>query len=113
MARKKREPALELVEKLIPLCPNEDTRALAIALRQRMLLPMTMVLEKLWPGETVASKARHLNVSRTTYYAWLEGRTRPRFSQAQLLAEETGFPWQAIAGRPPGSNSDAGEASAV
>lgn len=93
--------AMDLVEQLIAAAPDQDTKDLALALRERIRIPMTAILIKM-PGESVADKSRKLGISRTTYYAWTEGKARPRRGLAERVAEYTGFTWQEIAGYPPG-----------
>jgi hypothetical protein len=96
-----RQRALQLADQLIIEAPDQDTRDLAAAIKQRILVPMADVLARL-PGESVADKSRRLQVSRTTFYAWAEGRARPRRGLAEELAKMTGLTWQEIAGYPPG-----------
>jgi hypothetical protein len=96
-----RERALQLADQLITEAPDQDTRDMAAAIKQRILVPMADVLSRI-PGESVADKSRRLNVSRTTFYAWAEGRARPRRGMSEELAKMTGLTWQEIAGYPPG-----------
>jgi DNA-binding XRE family transcriptional regulator len=100
-SKKAHSEALQLVDQLILAAPDQDTRDLARSMRARILVPMKAVLERM-PGETIAEKSRKLQVSRTTYYAWAEGRARPRRGLAEELAKMTGLTWQEIAGYPEG-----------
>lgn len=95
----KRVRALRLMDRVVAEAPDYDTRAMAIALRQRIKLPMFEVLARL-EGSNVSAKARDLQIARSTFYAWKKGRTRPRKPEAEALAELTGFTWQEIAARP-------------
>jgi transcriptional regulator with XRE-family HTH domain len=79
--------------------PTEDTRELAEALLIRLRFPMAKILEKV-PGEGPTAKAKQLGVSRTAFYGWLQGKTRPRSNEAKKIAEATGYPIRAILGLP-------------
>jgi len=91
--------AFSLAQKLVAVTPDEDTRTLAMMLLMRLRLPMTKVLEKV-PGDTIADKARAVDVERSVIYGWMDGRTRPRRNEAMKLAEITGYKIHEITGRP-------------
>ena len=93
--------ALRLMDRAVLEMPDEDTRTLALALRQRIKLPMFQVLEKV-PGANVSAISRDLKIARSTWYAWKKGKTRPRKPEAEILAELTGstWTWQEIAAQP-------------
>jgi DNA-binding XRE family transcriptional regulator len=60
---------------------------------------MTKVLEKV-PGDNLRQKAKELGVSRQSLYDWQSGKLRPRWPQAEKLAEVTGYKVHEIAGVP-------------
>jgi|SRR5215471_15128133 len=90
---------LQLADRLVALAPDLDTRTLAIMLRLRVKLPMTKVLAKV-PGDNLRQKAKELGVSRQSLYDWQSGKLRPRWPQAEKLAEVTGYKVHEIAGIP-------------
>ena len=95
-----RDRAMQLVEQLVTIAPDRDTQDMARALRERLLIPMSAILERM-PGDSIAEKARMLQIQRSTFYAWAEGRARPRRGLAEKIAELTGYTWQEVAGCPP------------
>jgi len=58
---------------------------------------MTVILEKV-PGQTAAQKAQRLGVSRSTFYYWLGGVTRPNDIQARKIKRITGYDYEVIRG---------------
>ena len=94
----KRERALKLVEQLLKLTPDHHLAKRAYQLRDRLKLPMSVVLAKV-PGETIVQKAAACGVSRQAYYNWLSGRSRPNDAQSATLAKLTGYDVAMIAGR--------------
>ena len=93
--------ALEWAEKLIRVAnalEDEDLKGRARQIRDRLVLPMSKVLEKV-PGDTVVKKVESIGISRQAYYAWLDGRARPNATQALQLAKLTGFDPVVIRGR--------------
>lgn len=91
--------ALALVEQLIALEPDNGTMAYAVKMRERLRLPMSVVLEKLWPEESIIGKCRRLGISKQTYFGWLNGVYRPDDKRARKLAKETGFSAEDIRGK--------------
>ena len=92
---------LQIVDRLIAAVPDLDTRTLALQIKIRLKFPMADILEDV-PGtkdpknekskdddDVVAAKCRTLHVSRTAYYGWLNGKTRPRKAEALIIAKAT------------------------
>jgi hypothetical protein len=96
-----RSTALRLVNQLIKVAPDPDTREMAVELRIRIRFPMSEILEKV-PGGTIAARCREIQCSRAAYYGWLRGETRPRVAEALRLAKITGYEVNEITGRPEG-----------
>lgn len=109
-SRAQRDRAMQLAEELVLMAPDRDCRDLALALRARIRIPMTQILAKM-PGGSIAEKARKLEIQRSTYYAWAEGRARPRRGLAEKVAALTGFSWQEVAGYPSGAGDGASSVS--
>lgn len=65
---------------------------------QICMLPMDKILAKV-PGDTIAARARACGISRETYYAWEQGRNRPRLRLAKRLAAITGYSLTQIRGQ--------------
>jgi transcriptional regulator with XRE-family HTH domain len=95
----RQKQALRLIEKIVELDPDEGTRAYALKMREHLRLPMSIVLEKLWPELTVMEKVKRLGINRSAYYKWLSGRSRPATKLARKLAALTGFDADEIRGR--------------
>lgn len=93
--------ALKLVEQIVELDPDTTTTAYARKMAERLRLPMTVVLEKLWPGETVVTKAERLGITRQAFFGWQAGRYRPDTKLSKVLAKHTGYPWEDIRGKLP------------
>ena len=91
--------ALELVEQLIALEPDEGTMAYALKMRERLKVPMSIVLGKLWPELSLIDRCRRLGIAKQTYFGWLNGLYRPDDKRAKRLARETGFSVEAIRGK--------------
>jgi len=91
--------ALKLVERLIALEPDMGTMQYARKMRERLRLPMSVVLEKLYPDLSVVEKAEKLGVTRQAYYGWLGGMARPNAKMAKKLANLTGFDANEIRGK--------------
>jgi len=102
MRKNPQNEALELIERLVAISPEGDDgiRARAMALRDRIRNPMSVVLAKV-PGETVEQKCVKIGVTRQNYYAWVRGTYRPNAKQAKKLAQITGLPLDAIRGQLP------------
>ena len=100
LAERQKE-ALRLVERLIELDPDTGTLQYACKMRERLKMPMTLVLEKLYPELTVAEKANKLGVTRQAYYGWLNGLARPSAKVSKKLAALTGYNAADIRGRLP------------
>ena len=100
-AAERKRRALSLVKRLVRLSPDESTTAYALKMRGRLQLPMSVVLEKLWPDETVLEKSRRLGITRASYYSWKNGVFRPGDKMARRLAKLTGFTIEEIQGRIP------------
>lgn len=59
--------------------------------RRLAAISMAEVLDKV-PGNSVTDKVRALGITRTTYYSWLHGITRPRArGSLALLSRITGY----------------------
>jgi hypothetical protein len=93
--------ALKLVEKIVELDPDTTTTAYARKMAERLRLPMSVVLEKLWPGETVTYKVKRLGITRQAYYGWLAGLYRPDDKLAKELGKHTGYDAEEIRGKLP------------
>jgi hypothetical protein len=93
--------ALKLVERIVELDPDTTTTAYARKMAERLRLPMAVVLDKLWPGETVTYKVKRLGITRQAYYAWLAGLYRPDDKLSKELAKHTGYLWEDIRGKLP------------
>jgi transcriptional regulator with XRE-family HTH domain len=91
--------ALGLVEQIIELRPDDGILAYALKMRERLKLPMSVVLAKLWPDLSVIDRCRRLGVTKQTYFGWLNGMYRPGAKMAKRLAKETGFDAGDIRGR--------------
>ena len=100
--------ALQLIEELIAVMPHPRWQRFLREMHQQLQLPMADVLAKV-PGDSVAEKARFLDVSRNTYYEWQNESFRPSLEQARRLEELTGFPAAQIHGE---TDDDAGRAVA-
>ena len=97
----RQKQALKLVEQLIKLDSDEATTAFALKMKNRLQLPMAFVLEKLWPGLSVAEKSRRLGITRAAYYGWKSGAYRPDLKMAKKLAAATGLDPKDIRGKTP------------
>lgn len=91
---------LKLVERIIQSGGDKGVTRRAKEMKARLNLPMRQVLAKV-PGRSNASKARFLNVSRMSYYDWLNGVNRPGKKMAAKLAKVTGYDAAAIRGLVP------------
>lgn len=89
--------ALDHAEALVNMLKGSD-KELAIELRNRIMLPMAAVLDKV-KGKTVKAKAAHAGVSRQTFYDWKNGVNRPTPNQARKLAQLTRIGADKIMGR--------------
>lgn len=96
-----RERALKLAERLLELTPDSEEGLIrrAMQIRDRLKTPMSMVLEKVMPGEPVVAKCAAIGVTRQAYYAWWKGEYRPNLKQAKRLAQLSGFKAEDIRGR--------------
>ena len=95
----RQQQVLALVEQIIALAPDDRTLAYAMKMRDRLKLPMALVLEKLWPDLIVMDKVRKLGITKQSYYGWLNELYRPDEKMAKRLAKETGFSVEEIRGR--------------
>jgi len=91
--------ALKLIEQIVDLEPDQGTLAYALKMRERLKLPMSIVLDKLWPDMNVTDKVDKLGVTRQTYYGWTNGLFRPDAKMAKKLAALTGFDVDEIRGQ--------------
>jgi len=87
----RQKEALKLVERLIALDPDVSTVHYARKMRERLKLPMSVVLENLFPEMTVIERAEKLGVTRQAYYGWLNGISRPNARISKKLAALTGY----------------------
>jgi len=93
--------ALRLVDRLIALnIPDAGAAVYVRKLRERFKLPMSIVLDKLYPDLTIVDKAERLGVTRQAYYGWLYGTSRPNAKLSKRIAALTGFNWVDIRGKP-------------
>ena len=98
MIERQRE-ALGLVERIIELRPDGGILAYALKMRERLKLPMSVVLGRLWPDLSVIARCRRLGITKQTYFGWLNGMYRPGAKMAKRLAKETGFSADDIRGK--------------
>ena len=96
----KNKTALNLMAYVAAAAPHDlalarDVRRIQQRLNAR---PMDEILIKV-PGDSVTEKCRQIGVTRTTYYSWLGGYTRPRTEVARRLAELTDVDIDVIRGR--------------
>jgi len=96
---RRQQRALELIDELVTLDADPGTTAYALKLRERLKLPMTLVLDRLWPAESISEKVRRLGVTRQTYYGWLNGLFRPEGELAKRIAKLTGFDEDEVRGQ--------------
>ena len=97
----KQKAALKLVERIVELDADDGTTAYALKMREHLKLPMSIVLEKLWPTIPVVEKCRRLGITRQAYYGWINGLYRPDTKLSKTLAKLTGFDEDEIRGRLP------------
>lgn len=91
--------ALKLVEALIKLGPDMGTMHYARKMRERLRLPMSVVLEKLYPELSVVEKSERLGVTRQAYYGWINGISRPNAKLSKKMAALTGYSAEDIRGK--------------
>jgi transcriptional regulator with XRE-family HTH domain len=90
---------LRAANHLAKLAPDASTaRAIEKVKRLLNVVPMSVVLDLVLPGEPIAAKAKAIGVSRQTVYYWLDGVSRPNIKQAQKLAKLTGYAVDEIRG---------------
>lgn len=97
----KQKAAYNLVKRIIELDPDDGTMAYALKMQMHLKLPMSVVLEKLWPNISVLEKCRRLGVTRQAYYGWMNGLYRPDTKISKKLAQLTGLDEEEIRGRLP------------
>lgn len=97
----RQKQALILAERIIELDPDQGSVAYAMKLREHLKLPMSVVLEKLWPTLSITEKVRRLGVTRQAYYGWLSGIYRPEGKLAHRIADVTGYDVEDVRGRLP------------
>ena len=97
----RQKEALKLIERVIELEPDLGTMQYALKMRERLKLPMSVVLAKLYPELTVNEKAEKLGVTRQAYYGWINGISRPNLKAAKKIAAMTGFDLADIRGKLP------------
>jgi len=100
LVQRQRE-ALKLVERLIALEPDMGTLHHARKMRERLKLPMSVVLESLYPDLSVVEKVEKLGVTRQAYYSWLNGLSRPSVKLSKKMAALTGYDAEDIRGQLP------------
>ena len=91
--------ALRLVEQIVELEPDLGTTAHAMKMRERLKLPMSVVLEKVWPELSVFERVNKLGISKQAWYGWLNGLYRPNGKLSKRLANLTGFDADEIQGK--------------
>lgn len=90
-ALKHQAQALKLIDRLIKSSRDPGLARYARKMRSKvLLLPMSEVLKRV-PGNSLASKARFLGVSKETCHGWNKGAWRPNEKQARKLAKVTGI----------------------
>jgi hypothetical protein len=97
-ARRQQDQAVKLIDKLMKISPDQGALLRAMQIRERLMLPMKTVLERV-PGETIVDKAAACGVSRQNFYNWLRGISRPNPKQAKLLSDMTGYKTDDIRGK--------------
>ena len=95
----RQKEALKLVERLIVLSPDVGTLQYARKMREKLKLPMSVVLENLYPEMSVIEKAEKLGVTRQAYYGWLNGLSRPNAKLSKKMAALTGYDAADIRGK--------------
>lgn len=98
----RQKQALKLVERLIELDPDDSTTAYALKMRERLKLPMSVVLEKLeevWPDDNVGQRVQRLGITRQAWYGLMNGLYRPSAKLSKRLATLTGFDADDIRGK--------------
>ena len=100
-ANEKQRRALELIEELVSLDTDNGTTFYARKIREHLRLPMSRVLDRLWPSATVTEKVERLGVTRQAYYGWINGSYRPDAKLARKLSQITGYSEGDIRGRLP------------
>jgi transcriptional regulator with XRE-family HTH domain len=98
LAERQKE-ALKLVEAILKVEPDHGTMAYARKMRERLKLPMSVVLEKLWPDLSILEKVEKLGVTRQAYYLWINGLARPSDRLSKRIAAQTGYDWKDIRGK--------------
>jgi hypothetical protein len=82
----KRSP---LVEQLQAIADAPDIGRLARSMLLRIEHPMRDILADI-PGPSAAAKARQIGCARQTYFAWRNGRYRPKGRHAHTIARLAG-----------------------
>lgn len=95
----RQKQALSLVQRIVDLEPDQGTLGYALKMRERLRMPMSVVLEKLWPELPVTEKVQKLGITRQAYYGWLNGQFRPDKKMSRVLAKHTGFSAEEIRGK--------------
>jgi DNA-binding XRE family transcriptional regulator len=96
----RQQQTIKLIDRIIELAPDKSTVSSALKIRRRLkLLPMTVVMANFMPEASIAEKIRALEIARTTYYGWIQGRFRPNHKLAKKLAKFTGMDADEIRGR--------------
>jgi hypothetical protein len=87
---RRNEKALKLTKQLIELGGDIGLLRRVENIQRRLTVPMADVIAKL-PGKSHSSNCRMLGVSRSSYYDWLSGESRPSRAMAKKLSKITGF----------------------
>lgn len=95
----RQEKAFKVIDRLIEQGLDDGTMSYLRKAREHLRLPMTKVLEALWPGTPVTEKVKRLGVTRQAYYGWMSGIYRPDAKMARKLSQLTGFDEDDIRGR--------------
>jgi hypothetical protein len=91
--------ALQLAVHLATTSPDRALRLDARRILRRLdAVPMDKILD-LVPGTSITDRCRAVGVTRTTWYSWQNGITRPRNRAAFTLARITGIDVADIRGR--------------
>jgi transcriptional regulator with XRE-family HTH domain len=96
----KHERLLRSIEQMLETSEDEGLRLRAIQIRDRLQMPMSVVLERV-RGENITEKCKRIGITRAAYYDWISGKSRPSMKHAKRLSQLTGLSVIKIRGRTP------------